>query len=93
MQQLMQYCLILQGETDQPAVTRPGPGSQVKEQRPNSTQYIRNYCRRRTTIFHHDFNARALRKRQERLQNNGALMQAIPKQVMPLNFVCNDTNA
>lgn len=56
-------------------------GSSVGElppvkQRPYGTQHIQDYCRRHTSVYYHDFNARMVHKRRLRLQ-----VQAASKQV------------
>lgn len=62
-------------ETDLVPVARAKAPLSVQHKRPNGTQSIRNYCQQHTNVFHHDFNARALRKRQERLQNGYPIQQ------------------
>ena len=71
-------------ETDLVPVARAKAPLSVQHKRPNGTQSIRNYCQQHTNVFHHDFNARALRKRQERLQNGYPIQQTSLLQVLSL---------
>ena len=36
--------------------------------RPNDKWMVRNYCRRHTSYFHHDFNADMVKKRRQKLE-------------------------
>ncbi len=47
----------------------------VLTRRPNDKWTVRNYCRRHTNFFHHDFNAEMRKKRRQKLEAQQASMQ------------------
>ena len=47
----------------------------VLTRRPNDKWMVRNYCRRHTNYYHHDFNAEMVKKRQQKLETEQANMQ------------------
>ncbi len=48
----------------------------VLTRRPNDKWMVRNYCRRHTNFFHHDFNAEMLKKRRQKLEAQQASTQS-----------------
>ncbi len=46
----------------------------VLTRRPNDKWMVRNYCRRHTNYFHHDFNADMVKKRRQKLEAEQANM-------------------
>ena len=48
----------------------------VLTRRPNDKWMVRNYCRRHTNFFHHDFNVEMLKKRRQKLEAQEASTQS-----------------
>ena len=82
MQEIAADGLLTQAEVDKAvaeAVRQEGEEwdkiLKVLTRRPNDKYMVRNYCRRHTNFFHHDFNSDMLKKRREKLEAEQASMQ------------------